>query len=204
VAHEIAPRGVRSFIAIHLPEAVRARLGAEVARLRQFQAPVAWVRPDNFHLTLRFLGDREPAQLDQARAALDAVGGTVAPFGATVSGLGSFPPGRPPRVVWAGVTAGAADLGGLAARLEAELAPRGLGGDGRPFHPHVTLGRVRGDRGAPGLTGVLGPGAVYGDLPVEALWLMRSDLDPRGARYEVLHRASLGHSSSVDIMARDP
>lgn len=205
MAHEAG--AVRSFIAIPLPEAVRERLGAEVTRLRQRPAPVAWVRAENFHVTLRFLGDRDPAQLDQARAALDAAAGALAPFGVTVSGLGSFPPGRPPRVIWAGVADGAADLGALAARLETELTRRGLGGDGRPFHPHVTLGRARGDRGVPGLAGTLGPGTAYGDLRVEALCLMRSDLDPGGARYRVLHQAFLGvppwHSSSVDIPGRD-
>ena len=205
MGHEARP--VRSFIAIPLPDAVRERLGAEVARLRQRTAPVAWVRPENFHVTLRFLGDRDPAQLDRARAALDVVAGGVVPFGVTVSGLGSFPPGRPPRVIWAGVTVGAAGLGALAARLEAELARRGLGGDGRPFHPHVTLGRARGDRSVPELAGALGPGAAYGDLTVDALCLMGSDLDPGGARYRALHRAFLGappgYSSSVDIPGLD-
>jgi 2'-5' RNA ligase len=97
-----------------------------------------------------------------------------------------------PRIVWAGVLAGADELGALQAALEAALIARGIPREGRAFHPHVTLARARDRRGARGLAGRLeGRGPVFGEVRVTALHLMRSELDPRGARYSILTEAPL-------------
>ena len=126
-------------------------------------------------------------------------------FRIALSGLGGFPETRPPRVVWAGVIEGVSALISLHARIEAGLTRRGLPAEGRPFHPHVTLGRARDPRGARELMGVLGlPGGAgsgdrFGEVMVETVHLMRSDLGPGGARHTVLEEVPLEHSSSVDM-----
>jgi len=184
-------RVVRAFIAVLLPDDVRARLAAAAAELRARAPGLAWVRAANLHVTLRFLGEIEPMALERAREAVAVTATSVAPFTVTLGGLGGFPPGRPPRVVWAGVLAGGEGLEALHDALESTLVARGIPAEGRAFHPHVTLARARDPRGASGLAGTLGGRSAFGEVRVAALHLMRSELDPQGPRYSILVEAPL-------------
>ena len=186
---------VRSFVAVLLPDRVRAGLAAVSAELRGHTRGLAWVRADNLHLTLRFLGEIDPVRLEQVREAVADAAAAVAPFTVSLGGLGGFPSGRAPRVLWASVAAGGEGLEALYATLEAWLVARGIPGEGRVFHPHVTLARARDPRGAGGLASVLGAGPAFGEVWVGALHLMRSELDPRGSRYRILAEAPLGDPS---------
>ena len=186
---------VRSFIAVRLPDRVRAGLAAVSAELRGQTRGLAWVRADNLHITLRFLGEIEPVQLQHVREAVTEAAAAVAPFTVSLGGLGAFPSGRAPRVLWASVASGGEGLVALHAVLEAALVARGIPGESRPFHPHVTLARARDPRGADGLASVLGAGPAFGAVQVGAIHLMRSELDPRGARYSILREAPLGNRS---------
>jgi 2'-5' RNA ligase len=189
----VSERPVRSFVAVLLPDAVRARLAAMVAEIRSRGPALAWVKADNLHLTLRFLGTLEPVVLARAQEAMRVATASVGTsFPVELGGLGSFPARGAPRVVWAGVVAGGERLVALHAALEAALEARGIPGEGRAFHPHITLARARAGRGGARLEAVLGPGPRFGRLEVEALHLMRSDLGPGGSRYSVLADAPLG------------
>ena len=159
---------------------------------------MSWVRAENLHLTLRFLGEIDSVALERAREAVVAAAAGVEPFAVSLRGLCGFPPGRPPRVLWASVAAGGAGLEALYARLEGALIERGLPGENRAFHPHVTLARVRDARGGGVLARVLGEGPAFGEVRVAALHLMRSELDPRGARYRIVAEAPLGERSGPD------
>lgn len=175
-----------------LPDAVRARVDEAAGELRRRGGAVSWVRAENLHLTLRFLGALDEAALGPVREALAEAAREVPPFHVAVGGFGGFPAVRAPRVIWVGVTAGAGPLGALHARLDAALARRGVPPEGRAFHPHVTLGRAREPRGAPGLSELLGAaGEPFGEVAVDAVHLMRSELGPGGARYSVLAREPL-------------
>ena len=185
---------VRSFVAVLLPDRVRAGLAAVSAELRGQARGLAWVRADNLHLTLRFLGEIEPTMLEPVREAVAAAAAAIPPFTVSLGGLGGFPSGRAPRVLWASVAAGGKELEMLYAALEAALVARGMPGESRPFHPHVTLARARDPRGAGDLADVLGAGPAFGEVRVGALHLMRSDLGPGGSRYSVLAEAPLGRS----------
>jgi 2'-5' RNA ligase len=189
---------VRSFVAVLLPDRMRAGLARVSAELRGQTRGLAWVRADNLHLTLRFLGEIEPMRLEQVREAVAAAAAAVAPFTVSLGGLGGFPSGRAPRVLWASVAAGGEELETLYAALEAALVARGMPGESRPFHPHVTLARARDPRGAGDLASVLGVGPAFGEVRVGALHLMRSDLGPRGSRYSVLAEAPLADPSGVN------
>ncbi len=167
---------MRCFVAVLLPDRVRAGLAAVCDELRGQTRGLAWVRPDNLHLTLRFLGEVEPVTLERVREAVTAAAMAVPPFTVTLGGLGGFPSGAAPRVLWAGVGTGADGLVALQAALEAGLVARGLPAEPRPFHPHVTLARARDPREARGLAGVLGSGPAFGETHVTALHLMRSEL----------------------------
>lgn len=175
-----------------LPEALRARIDEAAAPLRERAPGVSWVRAENFHLTLRFLGAIEEATIGRVREALGEAAAAAPAFRVEVGGFGGFPSARAPRVLWVGLTAGAEPLAALHAHLERGLAARGLPPEGRAFHAHVTLGRARDTRGLTGLESLLsGAAAPLGATPVDAVHLMRSDLHPAGARYSVLAREPL-------------
>ena len=173
-------------------EPLKARLDEAAAPLRQRGAAVSWVRAENLHVTMRFLGGVDEATIGRVREALAEAATGLAPFRIVLQGFGGFPTSRAPRVVWVGVTGGGEQLSALHARVEAALARQRIPPEGRPFHPHVTLGRAREPRGATGLAESLGaPGAPLGETLVDAVHLMRSDLHPSGARYSVLAREPL-------------
>lgn len=126
--------------------------------------------------------------------ALSTSASDLPPFEARIRGLGAFPSTTKPRVIWAGVHDGAAEMTTLAGRLDAVLAALGFAREARPFSPHVTLGRVRQPRRDPALAEALA-GAVareFGRMRVPGAFLMRSELGPRGARYTELAKAPLG------------
>ncbi|MBI4637242.1 MAG: RNA 2',3'-cyclic phosphodiesterase [Candidatus Rokubacteria bacterium] len=185
---------VRSFVAVLLDPDTRAALGTAIERLRRAGRGVAWVVPDNLHVTLKFLGQVDEARLGEVASALAAAAAGVAAFDFVVQGLGAFPSVDRPRVVWAGAGEGAGALVTLASRVEEALGPLGFAAEARPFSPHVTLGRLRAPRRDPALAAALGasPGQVFGRIRAARVSLMRSDLSPRGARYSELAAAALG------------
>lgn len=179
---------VRLFVAIDAPDEVREALSALPERLRG----VMWTPPTQYHLTLRFLGEVEAPRVDGLRQALAPI--RVEPFVLELGGVGSFPPGRPPRVLWAGVGEGHPRLHQLRQRVDDAILATGLTDlDVRTFHPHFTLARC-------GPTGV--PGAVAGFLKkhrdfegpvfrVDSFTLYRSTPGPGGAVHVPLLRVSL-------------
>ena len=177
----------RAFVAIRLP-AVLGKLSDALRPWWPAQG-VAWVRPENLHLTLRFLGAAEDAQIAALRQGLTAVAARHTGFVASVGQSGCFPNRRQPKVVWAGVEDADGRLGALQRDVEAVACAAGWAREERDFRPHVTLGRVR--------AGVRPPSGKWsGDLPrlpvpVEAVELLESILKPTGAVYRPLHRAVL-------------
>lgn len=184
----------RLFVGIRLTPEVRASLARAQDRLRRSGARVAWVRPENLHLTLAFLGDTFAARIPGLVSALDGAAGAVRPFDLDIGGLGSFGSPRAPRVIWAGTAEAPAALRDLHGRVAEVLRSHGVPLETRPFAAHVTLGRVRSSRGADALTSALRspmnppPG---GRLAVDRADLMRSELGPGGPVYTVLHESPL-------------
>ncbi|MEM6666044.1 MAG: RNA 2',3'-cyclic phosphodiesterase [Pseudomonadota bacterium] len=128
----------RLFVALALPDAVRTRLSF----LRGGLPGARWIDPENFHITLRFIGDVDGDVAEDAAAALTRV--DAEPFPLTLTGLGSFGHGRP-HSIWAGVDP-STPLVALQDSIERTLQHAGLAPDPRKFTPHVTLARLRGVR----------------------------------------------------------
>jgi RNA 2',3'-cyclic 3'-phosphodiesterase len=188
----------RSFVALVLDDLTRAAVGAEIERLRPLSRAVAWVPASNLHVTLKFLGEQSDAGLALAAEALDAVGAATAPFTATLLGLGAFPGMERPRILWVGVAEGALEVRALQSRLEGALERGGFARESRPWHPHLTIGRVFDPRrwrrdATPALREAMARAATtrFGAVPVGRIVLMRSDLSASGARYRELHSAAL-------------
>jgi len=181
----------RLFIAIELAAEVRALLSATVRELARCGADARWTRPENMHLTLKFLGAVATDRIDEIGAALrDAVAAFPAQPVA-VRGLGVFPDTRRPRIVWAGIEG--IFLAPLAARIDAACAGLGFAAEHRLLHPHVTLGRLRSRRAWPALRECLREAAArsFGSSDVKSVSLFRSDLRRDGAVYTKLLRAPL-------------
>ena len=193
------PQTLRAFVAVNFSPELRRALAEAIAGLSRAtpNRAVQWVKADNIHLTLKFLGDISANDVPKIAEALAASVNSVEPFQFTAAGLGCFPNLRKPRVVWAGVEEdGARKLIALAEAVEAALNPLGYPPEERPFSPHITLGRVRRETPPPdaartGQAVAAQPAVRYGIESVNAIHLMKSDLQPGGAVYTLLHKADL-------------
>jgi 2'-5' RNA ligase len=189
--------GLRAFIAIHLSQDARRRL-AETIRWMVSEVPsgVRWVDPEGIHLTLKFLGDINPALIqDVLRAMKQPASGTV-PFQLHLDGLGVFPNIRRPRVLWAGVGGDMDALEALQEKVEAAMEGLDFPRERRAFSPHLTLGRVRDTISAVArqrVGGLMSQASLDGadPWPVNGVHLMRSNLTPDGAVYTSLGSVSL-------------
>jgi 2'-5' RNA ligase len=139
---------VRSFVAVALPGAVRSELwGARERLARELGwTKIRWLRkPENLHVTIKFLGDIAAARLDALGDALDAALSDLPPFGLSLRGLGAFPSARQAKIVFAGVQSDDAvrSVTAVARIVDAVAADFGVEPDQRPFTGHVTIGRSK-------------------------------------------------------------
>ena len=193
---------IRAFIAIELPESVRAQLGRIQGQLKPgHEGVVRWVDPKGVHLTLKFLGNIAESQVP---AVADAVRGAakVGRFPVEVGRPGAFPSLQAPRVVWVGVGGDLEKLAALQRAIDGALARLGFPPENRPFSPHLTLGRVR-ETASKAERRALGE--AVGHLRIEALTpvemdsvsVMRSQLTPSGAIYTCLASIPLTDGSNL-------
>lgn len=185
---------MRLFIALNLPNAEKERIQTAVSPLRNANLPVRWVEPENYHLTLKFLGDVKSDRAKEIEEALDEVAGKTEPFSLSVGGFGAFPTIRRPKVIWMGVDATPA-LRCLKQDVEWALTDLGYDRETRAFHPHLTLGRAETEGGAGvfrGLDEMAASLSYEGSFDVDTVDLMRSKLSKDGPTYSVEARSELG------------
>lgn len=197
---------IRSFVAILLPDEIRQAAASLADSLRPLGRRVSWVKAENLHLTLKFLGNQSPEDLRRVTEGLAEATTGVAAFELLLTGLGAFPDLRRPRAIWVGASDGAQAAIALALRVEGSLHRRGLPKEERPFSPHLTIGRVKDPRGLDRLTAALAEGRAraLGRFQVSAIHLMRSDLAPQGARYTILHEFQLSGAKGERGKDLDP
>jgi 2'-5' RNA ligase len=189
---------LRLFVAIELPAAIRDQLRATTDELRSALAgPFRWVPSAAIHLTLRFLGDTLANEVDTLTGAINSAASGSTRFSLRLEGAGSFPQGRSPSVLWAGLGGGVDALQALRSAVESTLATAGIAPEKRAFQPHLTLARVRGqldpstaDRVRDTLASVAYDHSA--SFEIRHVSLMRSELLKTGARHTRLGSAALG------------
>ena len=185
---------MRLFVAVDLSGETRDAMAAEQARMARAlgssAASLKWVRPEQAHLTLVFLGE-----VDESRVPVlaEAIGRDVdaPPFDIAFSGIGIFPPRGAPRVVWIGVSSGAHQLQRLQRELAGRIATQGIPLEGRDFHPHLTLARWPASHPPDRRRVPADSARVIGRERVDHATLYRSRLSPGGAVYTPEARANL-------------
>lgn len=194
---------IRAFIAVKLPLELTDMLGDVQSGLKKISGrekainrAVSWVKPENIHLTLKFLGHIEKHLLERIIAGLEAVSSMHGPFKLTTSGVGGFPGLKNPRVVWLGIME-SVQLTRLWQDIEQRLKGLGLEpaieDERRGFKPHLTLCRIKSvaaGRAVGEGAGHLTHNAAM-DFNVDSIVLFKSVLSPAGARHEEIKRVPL-------------
>ncbi|PID58889.1 RNA 2',3'-cyclic phosphodiesterase [candidate division KSB3 bacterium] len=185
---------IRSFIAIKIPGDIQEKLQAIQDKLKQSEAHVSWTAPENIHLTLQFLGNIEEKQLDELVSAILSSVQDLAPFQLQIGYAGAFPNIRFPRVIWIGVTDDdSGSLKTLQSSVSGGLAQLGFDMERERFQPHLTLGRVRSQKNHSTLLRAIESmvNVWVGELSVRSIFLLKSELRPRGPEYTVLSEIRL-------------
>ena len=132
----------RVFVAIELDTASAGSIARLVQGLKAKLPDVRWSRPEQLHLTLKFIGEVDNRELPQFCQALREACAGIDAFSLELGGLGAFPKNKPPRVVWVAAEDPQGVLGTLAERLDERMSALGIPRENRAFTPHLTLGRV--------------------------------------------------------------
>lgn len=186
---------MRAFIAIEISDEIKEALGRVEAHLKYAGADVKWVRPENIHLTLKFLGEISEEKTAEVKAVLDLIAGSTVPFEVTIKDVGAFPNIEGPRVIWVDLEKGVAQVIALAGAIDEALAKIGFTKDNRPFSPHLTIGRVRSSHNKSKLADKVSSTTSNSDLAdvsahqIKSVILFRSTLTPQGPIYTKLHEA---------------
>ena len=187
---------MRCFISISIPDGIKKGMTAIQERLKKAGADVSWTRPEGMHLTLKFLGEIEEERLKEIGTALSLSVIGIKPFSLDVSGIGTFPDIRRPRVIWIGLKEDGNNMIELQRNVEKELEKLGFAAEKRGFTPHITLGRIRSPKNIERLLNLVDEEKAI-DLDgfeVTNIHLMQSELRPAGAIYTELISVELMES----------
>lgn len=191
---------MRTFIAVELPDEVRKNIVELINELKTTEAAVKWVEQQNLHITLKFLGWVEDRKVDEMIALTKSAVEKTGSFKVKVEGLGTFPSGKSPRVIWVGVSEGNDQLTNLANALEKAFSKAGYRSEEREFNSHITIGRVKEKKGVDKLTNKINElkssegkvrGLEFGEAIIDHINIMKSTLTPKGPIYEVVKEVRL-------------
>lgn len=187
-------QNVRTFTAVEVWPEIRERARVLVNRFKDTTAKVTWVKPDQMHLTMNFLGDVEMNEIPAVCKAVAEAVQPFQPFDIEMAGVSVFPNYDNPRTIWLGVGGGSEQLVSLHTALQERLGDLGFRIEARRFHPHLTLGRVRSlPTGAGQLAGLIKQQADFeaGPMMVSEVTVFSSQLGREGPSYEALGHGEL-------------
>ena len=183
---------IRTFIAIDTPETVSEVALLLKSSVKANQKAVKWVRKENIHITLRFIGPTAPGEVDKINRLLREISGQNSDLSLTVSGTGCFPKKERPRILWLGVNGDVAELKLLVEMIRSEMDQLGYPQEEHNYSSHITIGRIRyPQKVTPDITDFLT--AQYEPVlwNVPKIILYQSELLPSGPLYSILGTHSL-------------
>jgi len=185
------PGKERLFLSVSLPDHVKRHLVQLQSDLKKEGIPASWTPETNMHLTVKFLGETRTEIRDQLPRRIDAAASSISPFCLYTGGLGVFPTIKKPRVLWSKVKGETQTLQNLFDLLEAELKAVGFDREKKPFHPHVTIGRVKGQAAPQTMFELIDrfKSCESEEFHVKGIHLFKSDLHKKGAVHTLLHTA---------------
>jgi len=182
------------FVGIGLPEECRETIFRACSPMRERGGAVSWTRAENLHLTLKFLGEVPGERVEELGGLMAEAAGDVRPFDLLLEGAGGFPSMSSPRILWVGIREPLDPVRKLHQNMENVLSEAGFPREGRPYHPHITVGRVRkrlpgglAERIAAALSGTR-----FGMAHARSYRLYESRLTPTGAVYTILREVPFG------------
>lgn len=187
---------VRLFVAVDIPRQLKDALLVVQERLSlERWDPVRWVRPDGFHITVKFIGETPASKVDAIQQAISNVAAKARPFSLTLGGMGFFPSGANANHIYVDLSGDFAALHNLQRDTEAALTRLGYAAEGKPFKPHITLGRLRKEATREQREAAVQRAldlhlGTLGSFNADGLRLMRSTLARGGSIYEEVHFAA--------------
>jgi RNA 2',3'-cyclic 3'-phosphodiesterase len=183
---------MRTFIAIEIPSEIKSALAALQTGLRRAGADVSWTKPENLHMTLKFLGEVDERRIVEVEKACVLSAAEFQPFTLSLNDTGVFPNAKQPRVLWAGLSGEVENVVEMHRRLDERLALIRFKPEGKKFHPHLTIGRLKSNKKIRELLAL----AYAYQLPalsfaVTEIVLMKSELHPAGSKYTPIVKACL-------------
>lgn len=183
---------IRAFLAMELSDEIRERYAGLYRSARDRVRDLRWVRPENLHITLRFLGDTSEKQVEPLRREIEPALQQVAPFRVSIGEPGCFGPRSVPQVLWYSLEEGVEPLGSLAAELEAAACRSGFPREGKPWRGHITVARNRRKARCDDWPGLLSEAGLSGlTFEARAVTLFSSVLGAQGPSYSVLWKAPM-------------
>ena len=185
---------MRIFVALDIPDEIRAHLREYIERVRPLAPDAPWVRPESLHVTLKFIGEARESQVGEVNNVLKQI--KAQPFDVKFADVGFFPNHNSGRVFWAGVEGGEA-LAKLADGIDQVLQKIGIEAEKRAYHPHLTLARAGTRSGAYQVFQQLPRGIdpeehpQFGTMTAREFFLYKSELSRGGAKYTKLERFAL-------------
>lgn len=186
---------MRLFVALTLSDETVRALTVAQGELERSCRGVRWVKPEQLHVTMKFLGEVADANVPEVCDALAMAAGECSSASVEIGNCGCFPPRGPVRIVWAGMTAGGEEPVQWARQLEDAMESIGFAREQRPFSPHITIGRVKVDNSGGRIRAAV-EGHRFGPIGqrFDGLTLMSSVLSPSGPSYTAVSRAPLGRA----------
>lgn len=179
---------IRAFIAIEVDSVTKQKISGLINTLKKTNADVKWVRENQMHLTLKFLGNVSQDKIPFISDAIKQITYDIHEFPLSFSGIGAFPNTNRPRVIWAAIDKGSKELKTMAGLIEKKMNSLGFKKEDRDYKAHLTLGRVRSQKNIKELAKNIS-GAEFkikSDIKIEKLTLFQSTLTPKGTVYAPL------------------
>ena len=179
---------VRSFIALNLNPEIKEYLTSFQASLNVPDTKIKWVKKNNLHLTMKFLGDISLEQAGLIKLALKEISSRYSPFIIKISSnIGIFPTYKIPRIIWVGIKEGANQLNKLYNSIETILYNEGFPRENKEYSSHITIGRVKFIKDKDNFIQILKRTEIRNLLSqeVKSIDLMGSKLTPNGPIYNI-------------------